>query len=200
MKPHKISTHLAYSDNCYFHVFYQLSDWVEILQGFTKFNFKLNLKVSAFYLEKQKSFIPKKQFFLAVVNIKTKKLCLLTQFSRRFWCQLFSSTCTVPLNFHIVWKNLDSTKERWQNIMVMYLTYLQYRLYHQSKKNWSENGETGMYLIWHQFGCGTSKMVGPKKQDFRPRIKIRELSQITMVPFEYIDFWPKILLFRTHHL
>ena len=85
MKPHKISTHLDYSDNCYFHVFYQLSDWVEILQGFTKFNFKLNLKVSAFYLEKQKSFIPKKNIFLAVVNIKTKKLCLLTQFSGWFW-------------------------------------------------------------------------------------------------------------------
>ena len=34
--------------------------------GFTKFNFKLNLKVSAFYLEKQKSFIPKKNIFLAV--------------------------------------------------------------------------------------------------------------------------------------
>ena len=27
-----------------------------------KFNFKLNLKVTAFYLEKQKSFIPKKRF------------------------------------------------------------------------------------------------------------------------------------------
>ena len=27
-------------------------------------NFKLNLKVSAFYLEKQKSFIPKKKYFL----------------------------------------------------------------------------------------------------------------------------------------
>ena len=65
--------------------FYRLSDWVEILQGFTKFNFKLNLKVSAFYLEKQKSFIPKKKIFLAIVNIKTKNLCLLTQFSRRFW-------------------------------------------------------------------------------------------------------------------
>ena len=85
---HKISTHLAYSDNCYFHFFYRLSDWVEILQGFTKFNFKLNLRVSAFYLEKQKSFIPKKNIFLAVVNIKTKKLCLLTQFSGWF--------CTFP--------------------------------------------------------------------------------------------------------
>ena len=70
--------------------FYQLSDWVEILWGFTKFNFKLNLKVSAFYLEKQKSFIPEKNIFLAVVNMKTKNLCLLTQFSRRF-CAVYNS-------------------------------------------------------------------------------------------------------------
>ena len=73
--------------------FYQLSDWVEILWGFTKFNFKLNLKVSAFYLERQKSFIPKKKIFLAVVNIKTKNLCLLTQFSRRFWGRLDFNIC-----------------------------------------------------------------------------------------------------------
>ena len=32
-KPHKISTHSAYSDNCYFHFYYRLSDWVEILWG-----------------------------------------------------------------------------------------------------------------------------------------------------------------------
>ena len=81
----KILTHSAISDNCYFHFFYGLSDWVEILWGFTNFNFKQILKVSAFYLERQKSFIPKKIFFLAVVNFKTKNLCLLTQFSRRFW-------------------------------------------------------------------------------------------------------------------
>ena len=42
---------------------YWLSDWAEILQGFMKFNFKMNLKVSAFYLEKQKSFTSKKNFF-----------------------------------------------------------------------------------------------------------------------------------------
>ena len=46
-----------------------------------KFNFKQMLKVPASYLEKQKCFFLKKVFFLAVVNIKTKKLCLLTQFS-----------------------------------------------------------------------------------------------------------------------
>ena len=53
MKPHKISTHSAYSDNCYFHFFYWLSNWIEILWGFTRFFFKKILKVSAFYLEKQ---------------------------------------------------------------------------------------------------------------------------------------------------
>ena len=34
--------------------FYRLSDWVEILWGFTKFNFKLNLKVSAFHVKNKK--------------------------------------------------------------------------------------------------------------------------------------------------
>ena len=45
------------------------------------------LKVSASYLEYQTSFISKKIFFWAVVNIKTKNLCVLTQFSQRFWCR-----------------------------------------------------------------------------------------------------------------
>merc|ERR1712051_1015161 len=65
------------------------------------FFFKQMLKISAFCLKKQKSFIPKKIFFrpllkevcnggvatpsitkfLTVVNIKRKNLCLLTQFS-----------------------------------------------------------------------------------------------------------------------
>ena len=80
MKPHEISTHSAYSDNCYFHFFYGLSDWVETLLGFTKLFFEPILKVSAFYLEK-KSFIPRINIFQGVANIKTKKLCLLTQFS-----------------------------------------------------------------------------------------------------------------------
>ena len=40
----KISTHSAYSDNCYF-LSYGLSDWVETLWGFTKFYFKQMLKV-----------------------------------------------------------------------------------------------------------------------------------------------------------
>ena len=36
-------------------------------------------------LKNKKVLFLEKIFFLAVVNIKTKKLCLLTQFSRRFW-------------------------------------------------------------------------------------------------------------------
>ena len=56
VKPHKISTHSAHSDSFHFHFFYPLSDWVEILWGFTKFFFKQMLKISAFYLEKQKKF------------------------------------------------------------------------------------------------------------------------------------------------
>ena len=44
--------------------------------GFTNLNFKLNLKVSAFYLEKQKSFIPKKNFFLAVPPRYIQKMAL----------------------------------------------------------------------------------------------------------------------------
>ena len=62
MKPHKISTHSSYLDDCYFIFFNWLSDWVEILWGVTKFLFKPMLKVSVFYLEKQKSIILKKIF------------------------------------------------------------------------------------------------------------------------------------------
>ena len=80
VKPHKISTHSAHSDNYYFHFFYWSSDWVEILRCFTKFFFKQALKISVFYLVKQKSFISKNMVSV-VVNIKTKKLYLLTQFS-----------------------------------------------------------------------------------------------------------------------
>ena len=48
---------LKLSYNCY------ISDIVEILWGFTKFFSKQMLKISVFYLIKQKSFIPKKIWF-----------------------------------------------------------------------------------------------------------------------------------------
>ena len=46
---HETSQNSAHSDNFCF--FFLLSDWVEILWGFTSFFFKEMLKVSAFYLE-----------------------------------------------------------------------------------------------------------------------------------------------------
>ena len=58
MKPHKISTQ---SDNHGNKKLSEWAEWVEILWGFTKFFFQQLLKISAFYLEKQKSFIPKKK-------------------------------------------------------------------------------------------------------------------------------------------
>ena len=58
------------------------------------------LKVSASYLEKQKSFIPKRIIFLAVVNIKTKR-ALFTDFSGKILdCSMYvaplSSTIYKP--------------------------------------------------------------------------------------------------------
>ena len=52
---------------------YQLSDWVEILWGFTISFFKEVLKVSVFYLDKQKSFIPEKNIFLSRCQYQNKK-------------------------------------------------------------------------------------------------------------------------------
>ena len=54
VKPHKISSNSTHSNNFYFQ-----SDWFEILWSFMKFFFKQMLKILAFYLEKQKSFILK---------------------------------------------------------------------------------------------------------------------------------------------
>ena len=92
MKPHNIWTHSAHSDNFHFHFFKQLSDWVEILWGFTKFFFKQMLKVSAFYLKKQKCFIPIINIFQAVVTIKAKKLAYWPNLNWRFLIQ-FAANC-----------------------------------------------------------------------------------------------------------
>ena len=95
VKPHKVSTHSALSDNCYNLCFFSwLPDWVEILWGFTKFIFKQMLKVSASYLEKQKSFIAKKNIFLAVVNIKTKKQAYCQPLSQSFFNPIMSILCS----------------------------------------------------------------------------------------------------------
>ena len=47
-------------------------------------NFKLNLKVSAFYLEKQKSFIPKKKIFGRTAKIHPKDGVSRLNFSEGF--------------------------------------------------------------------------------------------------------------------
>ena len=73
------------------------------------------LKVSASYLKKQKSFNAKKNIFLAVVNIKTKKLCLLTQFSGKVLGQPLGFdtkylaqgdiNMQVRFSFKVIWKS-----------------------------------------------------------------------------------------------
>ena len=52
----------------------------------------LILKVSAFYLGKQKSFIPKK-IFSSRCQYQNKKLCLLAQFSGKILVQCAKSEC-----------------------------------------------------------------------------------------------------------
>ena len=57
---------------------------MEILWGFMNFNFKLNLKVSAFYLEKQRNFIPEKKFFSPMSISKQKSFVYWPNFQWRF--------------------------------------------------------------------------------------------------------------------
>ena len=67
------------------------------MQGLTKFNFKLNLKVSTFYLEKQKSFVSKKILFRPYRQDKSKRWHVVSQFSRRFWVKQHESQALVWL-------------------------------------------------------------------------------------------------------
>ena len=87
----RILTHSAHSDNFCFYFLYPLSDWFELLWASTKFFFKQMRKISAVYLEKQKSFIPKKIFSKPRVNrfqYQNNQLCLLTQFSVKVLVQM----------------------------------------------------------------------------------------------------------------
>ena len=61
------------------------AEWVEILWGFMKFFFKQMLKVSVFYLEKQKKYIPKKIFFKPLSITKQKIFVYWLNFQGRFW-------------------------------------------------------------------------------------------------------------------
>ena len=84
MKPHKISTHSAHSDNCYFHFFYWLADWVEILWGSTKFFFKQILKVSVSILKNKKVLFLNKILKLLSIS-KQKSFVYRPNFQWRFW-------------------------------------------------------------------------------------------------------------------
>ena len=69
------------------------------------------LKVSASCIVEQKSFIPKKNISWAVVNIKTKKLCLLTQFSGKvLHCTIYVPMNGGPITEAIPWKSIRSPK------------------------------------------------------------------------------------------
>ena len=64
----------------------ELAECVKTLWGFTKFIFKQILKVSAFYLEKQKKKnIPKKIFFRPLSLSKQKSFVYWPNFQWRFW-------------------------------------------------------------------------------------------------------------------
>ena len=66
MKPHIVSTHSAYSDNCY--RYFSLGCLIEL--SFTKFNFKQMLKVSASHLEKKVLFLKEYIFGRSQYQIK----------------------------------------------------------------------------------------------------------------------------------
>ena len=68
-----------------FSFFHQFSDWVENLRGLMKLSFKQILKVSAFYLEKQKSFIHKKSIFRLLPISKQNSFVYWPNFQWRFW-------------------------------------------------------------------------------------------------------------------
>ena len=90
MKPHKISTQSDIQEKKkYKQQLSEWAEWVETLWSFTKFIFKQMLKVSVFYLQKQKSFIPKKNIFLAVFSKHAKIIpkdgASHPNFQWRFW-------------------------------------------------------------------------------------------------------------------
>ena len=113
MKPHKISSYSVHSEFFYFHFFYPLSNWVEILWGFTKFFFKQILKVSAFYLEKQKSFIPKKKKNKQLSISKQKSFVYRPNFQWRFW----GIPCYSYKSFKVLKKHLAYSKQSPNDIL-----------------------------------------------------------------------------------
>ena len=87
MKPYKIFNSFSSFRQFLFSIFL-LIVWLSWHWGFTKFIFKQMLKMSAFYLEKQKSFIPKKNELSQEwtgFNIKTTSFVYWPNFQRWLW-------------------------------------------------------------------------------------------------------------------
>ena len=87
MKSHKIPTHSTHSDNCNFHFFYWLSDWVEILWGCTTFYSNRLWKFQLFILKIKKVLFQKKKF---------KPLSISKQKSFDYWPDFQWRFCIYP--------------------------------------------------------------------------------------------------------
>ena len=86
----------------------ECAEWVEILWGFTKFYFKGMLKVPAFYLEKQKSFIPKKIFFKPLSISKQKSFVYWPNFLWRICIYLSNNRFLKWFTFTVGWPLPDT--------------------------------------------------------------------------------------------
>ena len=84
MKPHKISTHLAYSDNCYFHVFLSV---VWLSWNFARFHeiqFQTEPESFSLLSWKTKKFYSKKNFFGPLSISKQKSFVYWLNFPKGF--------------------------------------------------------------------------------------------------------------------
>ena len=114
VKPHKISTHSAHLNNCYFYFFYWVSDWVEIFWGFTKFCFKQMLKISPFYLVKQKSFNSKKWFRPQSI-LKFSSMVLILPSLAEFSC--FSNKILTKKSWRIL-RSSQKDRRIWNKVFI----------------------------------------------------------------------------------
>ena len=73
MNPHKISTYSAHSENCYFHFFYPLSDWVENFVRFHKILFQTDAETFSFLSDKTKKFYSWNKYDLGCSQYQNKK-------------------------------------------------------------------------------------------------------------------------------
>ena len=100
MKPHKISTHLAYSDNCYFHHFYRLSDELKFCKvsrnSISNWTWEFQLSIL-----KNKKVLFLKQYFLgcslSYAKIVPKDGTCCPNFQWSFWTSAFR-LCSEAVN------------------------------------------------------------------------------------------------------